>query len=147
MADQSLISAFQQLNQGRYMVNVKKVGLYAGILGAMASVGALVLPDKAVSQSSSGANSPVISGSGNSVTYQNGFPDLETIKAQRPNISDEQYDAIKPGMTYQQVLDIVKIPGKEASTGENVQVYTWGTEVYIYMLVTFVNGKVQSKNH
>jgi hypothetical protein len=58
------------------MVNAKKVGLYAGILGALASVGALVLSDKAVSQSTSGANSLVVSGNGNSVTYQNGFPDL-----------------------------------------------------------------------
>jgi hypothetical protein len=129
------------------MVNIKKVGLYAGILGAMASVGALVLPDKAVSQSSSGINSPVISGSGNSVTYKNGFPDLETIKAQRPNISDEQYRAIKPGMTYQQVLDVVKIPGKESGVSGNVQVYTWGTEIYVYMTVTLVNGKVHSKSN
>jgi hypothetical protein len=50
-------------------------------------------------------------------------------------------------MTYEQVLDIVKIPGKEATSGGNVQIYTWGTEVYVYMVVTLVDGKVQSKSH
>ena len=108
---------------------------------------ALVLPSKAISQSSSGNNSPVISGNGNNVSYQSGFPDLETIRAQRPNISDQQFAAIKPGMSYEQVLDIVKIPGKEASSGGNVQVFTWGTEIYVYMVVTFVDGKVHSKTH
>lgn len=129
------------------MANMKRIGLYTGILGALASVAALVLPTQAVSNSSSGSNSPVISGNGNSVNYQSGFPDLDTIKAQRPDISDQQYTAIKPGMTYEQVLDIVKIPGKEASSGENVQIYTWGTEVYVYLVVTMVGGKVQSKAH
>ncbi|MFJ4251361.1 hypothetical protein [Pseudomonas sp. NPDC089741] len=129
------------------MANMKKIGLYAGILGALASVAALVLPTQAVSQSSSGNNSPVISGNGNNVSYQSVFPDLETIKAQRPNISDQQYAAIKPGMTYEQVLDIVKIPGKEAGSSGNRQVYTWGTEIYVYMVVTLVDGKVQSKSH
>ncbi|AMT88425.1 MULTISPECIES: hypothetical protein [Pseudomonas] len=129
------------------MANMKKIGLYTGILGALASVVALVLPTPAVSHSSSGNNSPVISGNGNNVNYQSGFPDLETIRAQRPNISDQQYAAIKPGMTYEQVLDIVKIPGKEAVSGGNVQIYTWGTEVYVYMVVTLVDGKVQSKSH
>ncbi|MCP1487257.1 hypothetical protein J3D48_003570 [Pseudomonas fluorescens] len=129
------------------MANMKQIGLYAGILGALASVAALVLPTQAVSQSSSGNNSPVISGNGNNVSYQSGFPDLETIKAQRPNISEQQYAAIKPGMTYEQVLDIVKIPGKEAGSSGNGQVYTWGTEIYVYMVVTLVDGKVQSKSH
>jgi hypothetical protein len=129
------------------MTNIKKIGVYAGILGALASVAALVLPTKAVSQSSSGNNSPVISGNGNNVNYQSGFPDLETIRAQRPNISDQQYAAIKPGMSYEQVLDIVKIPGKEAGSNGNVQVYTWGTEIYVYMIVTLVDGKVKSKSH
>lgn len=129
------------------MANIKKIGVYAGILGALASVAALVLPSKAISQSSSGNNSPVISGNGNNVSYQSGFPDLETIRAQRPNISDQQFAAIKPGMSYEQVLDIVKIPGKEASSGGNVQVFTWGTEIYVYMVVTFVDGKVHSKTH
>jgi hypothetical protein len=81
------------------MANMKKIGLYTGILGALASVVALVLPTPAVSHSSSGNNSPVISGNGNNVNYQSGFPDLETIRAQRPNISDQQYAAIRPGMT------------------------------------------------
>lgn len=129
------------------MVSMKQIALYTGILGALASVAALVLPTQAVSQSSSGNNSPVISGNGNNVNYQSGFPDLETIRVQRPNISDQQYAAIKPGMTYEQVLDIVKIPGKEAASGGNVQIYTWGTEVYVYMMVTLVDGKVQSKSH
>jgi hypothetical protein len=129
------------------MANMKRIGLYTGILGALASVAALLLPTQAVSHSSSGSNSPVISGNGNSVNYQSGFPDLDTIKSQRPDISDQQYAAIKPGMTYEQVLDIVKIPGKEASSGENVQIYTWGTEVYVYLVVTMVGGKVQSKAH
>ncbi|WP_423204037.1 hypothetical protein PGC34_20020 [Pseudomonas kribbensis] len=128
------------------MANMKTIGLYAGILGALASVGALILPSQAVSSSTSGNNSPVISGNGNTVSYQSVFPDMETIKAQRPNISDEQYAAIKPGMTYEQVLDIIKIPGKETSTSGNVQVYTWGTELYIYMMVTLLDGKVHSKS-
>ncbi|MGE8186841.1 hypothetical protein [Pseudomonas sp. NPDC086278] len=72
---------------------------------------------------------------------------FETIRAQRPNISDQQYADIKRGMTYEQVLGIVKIPGKEAAGGGNVQIYTWGTEVYVYMVVTLVDGKVQSKSH
>lgn len=133
----------------RRMVSMKKIGLYAGIVGALASVAALVLPGTAVSQSSSGANSPVISGNGNTVNYQShtGFPGAETIRAQRPNISERQYQAIQPGMTYDEVLDIVKIPGKEAASTGRVQVYTWGTEVYVYMTVTLVDGKVQSKSH
>lgn len=129
------------------MVSIKEVGLYVGVLGALASVGSFLLPSKAPSQSSSGENSPVISGNGNSVTYQNGFPTLESIKAQRPDISDQQYDAIKVGMTYPEVLSIVKIPGKENTSGRGVQVYTWGTEMWVYMMVTFVNGKVHSKSH
>lgn len=129
------------------MVSMKKLGLYTGILGALASVGALILPEKAASQSTTGNNSPVISGNGNSVNYQAGFPDLQTIRAQRPNISDQQYAAIKPGMTYDEVLEIVKIPGKESANNGNVVVYTWGTEIYIYMMVTMVDGKVHSKSH
>lgn len=94
-------------------------------------------------------NSPVISGNGNTVNYQSqtGFPSAETIRAQRPNISERQYQAIQPGMTYDEVLEIVKIPGKEAASTGRVQVYTWGTEVYVYMTVTLVDGKVQSKSH
>lgn len=131
------------------MVNVKKISVYAGILGASASVAALMMPDAAVSQTTTGANSPAISGNGNTVNYQShtGFPSAEMIRAQRPNISDQQYQAIQPGMTYQEVLDIVKIPGKEAASNGRVQVYTWGTEIYVYMTVTLVDGKVQSKSH
>jgi hypothetical protein len=73
------------------MPNLKRIGLYTGILGALASVATLVLPTQAVSQSSSGNNSPIISGNGNNVNYQSSFPDPETIRAQRPNISDDQY--------------------------------------------------------
>jgi len=128
------------------MANMKKVALYAGIVGALASVGTLLLPTSASSQSTTGANSPAISGNGNSVNYVSGFPDLKTIQAQRPNISDEQYDAIKTGMSYQQVLDIVKIPGRESSSNGNILVYTWGNELYIYMMVTLIDGKVHSKH-
>lgn len=127
------------------MVNMKKVALYTGILGALASIGTLVLPEKAVSHSSSGNNSPVIRGDGNSVNYQGGFPDLETVRANRPNISDEQYAEIKQGMTYEEVLDIVKIPGRESASLGNAVSYTWGNELYVYMVVTLVDGKVQSK--
>ncbi|MGC5699260.1 hypothetical protein J4P02_03540 [Pseudomonas sp. NFXW11] len=128
------------------MVNMKKVALYVGAVGALASVGAWLLPTSASSQSTTGNNSPAISGNGNSVNYVSGFPDLKTIQAQRPNISDEQYDAIKKGMSYQQVLDIVKIPGREVSSNDNVIVYTWGNELYIYMMVTLIDGKVHSKH-
>lgn len=90
-------------------------------------------------------NSPVITGGDNSVNYQGGFPDLETFKANRPNISGEQYAEIKHSMTYEEVLDIVKITGKEsASLGSSV-VYAWGNELYVYMVVTLIDGKVQSK--
>ncbi|EIU1298264.1 hypothetical protein ACGHAZ_002996 [Pseudomonas aeruginosa] len=131
------------------MLNMKKIGLYTGILGALASVAALAIPGTAVSQSTTGANSPVISGNGNTVNYQShsGFPSAEMIRAQRPDISDQQYQAIQPGMTYEEVLDIVKIPGKEAASSGRVQIYTWGTEAYIYMTVTLVDGRVQSKSH
>lgn len=133
----------------RHMVSMKKIGLYAGILGALSSAAALVIPGTAVSQSTTGANSPVISGNGNTVNYQShtGFPSTEMIRAQRPNISDQQYQAIQPGMTYEEVLDIVKIPGKESVNNGRVQVYTWGTEIYVYMMVTLIDGKVQSKSH
>lgn len=129
------------------MGNLKKVGLYTGFLGALASVGTLVLPEKAASQSTSGHNSPIISGNGNSITYENGFPTLETVRAQGPQISDEQYNSIRVGMTYPEVLSIVKVPGKETATNGRAQVYTWGTEVYINMMVTFVDGRVFSKSH
>lgn len=128
------------------MVSIKKVALYTGILGALASVGTLLLPQAAVSQSSTGNNSPVISGNGNNVNYVSGFPSLQTIQAQRPNISDEQYAAIKVGMTYQDVLDIVKIPGRESANNGNVVIYTWGNELYVYFMVTMVDGKVHSKH-
>ncbi|NBB12539.1 hypothetical protein [Pseudomonas sp. SLFW] len=127
-------------------MGLKKISLYAGVLGALASVGALLIP-QAVSSQSSGSNSPVISGNGNSVSYQNGFPSAEEIRAQRPNITDGQFEAIKPGMTYSEVLEVVKIPGKEAAVNGPVQIYTWGNEIYVYMTVTLVNGRVQSKSH
>ncbi len=73
------------------------------------------------------------------------FPDLETVRANSPNISDEQYAEIKQGMTYEEVLDIVKIPGRESASLGNSVVYTWGNELYVYMVVTLVDGKVQSK--
>lgn len=50
-------------------------------------------------------------------------------------------------MSYQEVMDIVRVPGKEAATNGTVQVYTWGNEAYVYMTVTFVDGKVHSKSH
>ncbi len=48
-------------------------------------------------------------------------------------------------MTYAEVLDILKIAGKEIANGGGVQVYTWGTELYVDMAVTLVDGKVHSK--
>jgi len=129
------------------MANIKKLGLYLGMASSLATIAALVIPNQAASRNESHVNSPTITGNGNNVSYQQGFPDLETIRAQRPNISDAQYAAIKPGMTYQQVLDIVKIPGKESASNGPVQIYTWGTEIYVYMTVTLINGRVQSKSN
>ncbi len=126
------------------MKNLKITALIAGIIGAAATC--ISLFSSSSDQIINSNNSPNISGNGNTVNYGGLNLDPESIRKNKPNISLEQYQALKQGMTYHEVLDIVKIPGTESGTTDRIQTYTWGTTTYIYMVISFVDGKLHSKN-
>lgn len=126
------------------MKHLKIAALFATIIGASAACISLFTGDS--EQIASGANSPNIKGDGNTVSYGGLNIDHENISKNKPNISREQFQAITDGMTYQEVLDIVKVPGTESAVAGQVKTYTWGTESYVYMVISFVNGKVHSKS-
>lgn len=126
------------------MKHLKIVALCAGIIGAIAACISLFTANSG--QATSGANSPNIEGNGNTVNYGGLHIDQDAIKSQKPDISTEQYQSLKEGMTYQEVLAVVKIPGTESATSGRVQTYTWGTAAYIYMVLSFVDGKLHSKS-
>lgn len=128
------------------MNSTKKLALYLGILGSVATCVSVFNTSSADTQTSSGQNSPNINGNNNSINYGGLILDPEAIKKHKPNISTSQYAQLKTGMTYDEVLDIVKVPGSEAGASMNVTTYTWGTETYVYMTATFVDGKLQSKS-
>ncbi|WP_312678962.1 hypothetical protein [Stutzerimonas nitrititolerans] len=123
------------------MKKLQTVAAIATILGAIAAGISLF---KTGGQFTSAPNSPNISGNGNTVNY-NGLL-LQGIEENKPDISLEQYKALKTGMTYEEVLTVIKIPGTESASSGSVQTYTWGTATYIYLLITFVNGRLHSKN-
>lgn len=126
------------------MKHLKIAALCAGIIGAIAACISIFTANGG--QTTSGSNSPNIEGNGNTVNYGGLHIDQDSIKKHKPNISIEQYQALKEGMTYQEVLAVVKISGTESATLERVQTYTWGTETYIYMVISFVDGKLHSKS-
>lgn len=126
------------------MKHLKIAALFATIIGASAACISLFTGDG--EQITSGTNSPNIKGDGNTVNYGGLNIDSESISKNKPNISREQFQTIKDGMTYQEVLDIVKVPGTESAVAGSVKTYTWGTESYVYMVISFVNGKVHSKS-
>lgn len=126
------------------MKHLKIAALFATIIGASAACISLLTSNG--EQVANGANSPNIKGDGNTVNYGGLNIDPESLKKNKPNISMEQFQAITDGMTYQEVLDIIGIPGTESAVTGPVKIYTWGTESYIYMTASFVNGKLHSKS-
>jgi len=54
------------------------------------------------------------------------------------------YDAIRNGMTYDQVKDIIGRDGKQQGGGALIQVFEW-SEGFKLITVTFEGGKVSSK--
>lgn len=60
-------------------------------------------------------------------------------------VSFEQVNQVKTGMTYQQVIQIAGCHGVLAARGNApVAIYTWGTASFISHSVVFVDGVVQS---
>lgn len=49
-------------------------------------------------------------------------------------------------MSYQEVLEIVKIPGTVSAVAGPVKTYTRGVESYIYMVISFIDGNPHSKS-
>ncbi|MHB0841658.1 hypothetical protein ACYCGP_02255 [Stutzerimonas nitrititolerans] len=126
------------------MKHLKSISLFSGIVAAVAACISLFTASS--DQATEGNNSPIISGNGNTVNFGGLSLDPESIKKNKPNISQEQYQLLQQGMTYQEVLDIVKVPGVESGTTGRLKIYTWGTATYIYMTISFVDGKLHSKN-
>ncbi|WP_217474733.1 hypothetical protein [Stutzerimonas stutzeri] len=126
------------------MKHLKLISLVSGIVAAIAACISLFTANS--DQTTKGNNSPIISGNGNTVNFGGLSLDSENIKKSKPNISLEQYQLLQQGMTYQEVLDIVKVPGVESSSTGRIKIYTWGTATYIYMTISFVDGKLHSKS-
>ena len=82
-------------------------------------------------------------------TNSDGTPVVTTPKAADVEITRAEYDQIKEGMTYDEVVAIVGGPGEESSTsdigGMSSASYTWKGGVTDFCLVTFIDGKMSSK--
>jgi len=98
-------------------------------------------------QTTTGDNSPNIQGNNNTINQNIGLTlDQELIRSQKPNITVSQFNQLKMGMTYEEVLKIVKIPADNTHSSDMVKMYTWGTETYIYMMLTFINDALDNKS-
>ena len=63
-----------------------------------------------------------------------------------PVISMAQYQALQPGMSYQEVVRVLGRPGEEVSRGENILGYVWRNPDYSMVTVVFINGRMAAKN-
>ncbi len=123
-------------------ITIKTKHLFA-MLGAFGSICSVVsiLISQSLSQSTSGDNSPNINGEGDiNVEIQSapsGKDWFEEYEKHKPDISETQFKKLTPGLTYKQVIDIIKIEGvlqSESNTGSS---YAWGKFPFIYMNATF----------
>lgn len=66
-----------------------------------------------------------------------------------PAVTMAQFKALKTGMTYDQVKKVMGSPGEETSNssvaGVTMQMYSWGNLNGSNMILTFTNGKLDSK--
>ena len=124
---------------------IKSISLWAGIIGSIATCLSF-LTQSTSAQSTTGDYSPAVNGNGNTINYGGLDFNPEAIHKNKPNITIDQYNELKPGMTYAEVLDIIKIPGTQSAMSNNIEIYTWGNATYVYLMLTFVDGKLQSKN-
>lgn len=125
--------------------SIKTISLWTGIIGAIATCLSF-LTQSTSAQSTTGNYSPAVNGNGNTINYGGLNFNPEAIRKNKPNITLDQYNALKPGMTYAETLEIIKIPGTQSAMSNNVETYTWGNATYIYLVLTFVNGKLHSKS-
>ncbi|WP_312592703.1 REP-associated tyrosine transposase [Stutzerimonas nitrititolerans] len=117
---------------------MKKLQTVAAIATTLGAIAAGISLFKTGGQSTSAPNSPNISGNGNTVNY-NGLL-LQGIEENKPDISLEQYKALKTGMTYEEVLAVIKIPGTESASSGPVKTYTWGTPDHMHCVWTLPDG-------
>lgn len=91
------------------------------------------------------------------LTFQNGKLNSRTQvglesaseSAKSPSVSREQYDRLKDGMSYKEVVSILGSEGNEqfksSIAGFNIATYQWKGSGFSSIIVTFQNDRLQSK--
>jgi hypothetical protein len=102
---------------------------------------------KEFNQRTYGNGSPNIQGDGIINVEINPAPEvtdwMQVYEENKPDISKEQFLALKKGMTYDEVHSIVKIHGVIKSNADFGSSYAWGKAPYFYMYATFdADGKL-----
>jgi len=82
---------------------------------------------------------PLIVGTGGNSEQQNERP--------ASDITYQQYDALRVGMTYEEVTQALGRPGVVQSRDTNTVMYLWGNSGYASMVARFRDGKLVEKNH
>jgi hypothetical protein len=70
--------------------------------------------------------------------------EADTLLRQPPAITTAQYQAIQPGISYQQVIKILGRPGEEAGRSEGMVSYIWKNADFSMLVVVFIDGRVHS---
>ncbi len=76
--------------------------------------------------------------------------DVPKKSAETSQISVEKYNKLKNGMTVKQTVEIMGDSGEELQSSETgkykIVTYKWTGENFSYIVVTFMNDKLQSKS-
>lgn len=95
-------------------------------------------------QISYGSNSPIIHSNGSVSVDIDSTPKgkdwFDELEKNRPNISKEQFLSLKKGMTYDEVVELIKIEGVVQSQSDFGSNYAWGKYPFYYMYATFDKG-------
>ena len=65
-------------------------------------------------------------------------------RLRQSTISMAQFQALQPGMSYQEVVRVVGCPGEEISRGESILGYIWRNTDLSMVSVVFINGRMHN---
>jgi hypothetical protein len=128
-------------------ITKKKLFTLLGIVGSTFSVIGFFTSQQ-FNQTSYGPNSPIIHSNGSVKVDIDSTPRgkdwFDELEKDRPNISKEQFLSLKKGMTYEEVVALVKMEGVVQSQAEFGSNYAWGNYPFHYMHASFdKNNKLE----
>jgi len=122
---------------------MKKGSLFSviALVGSVSSIATYFITTQSYTQNSNAQNSPNIASNAPVTIHYEGKTNsrdwFSEYEKNRPNISKYQYDQVKEGMSYKDVLGILKIEGTELRSSSSGRSYAWGKSPFFYLHISF----------